>query len=182
VLDVELRAPPQLGRRGDLIVGQIGQMHLADHLRGGLLVADGRRRTDPKSRGLDECRRHIEVVVARLDDDAHRGFLVEANIDAECRPLATIGKVEHRRNRRRVVINNDRDGVDLAPIDQRRLNRDRHKPLIESPVGCLEADGTLTASIGRVPNRSARISSHAERATPAPESMVTPMRIPNPNN
>ena len=55
-----------------------------------------------------------------------------------------IGKVEHRRNRRRVVVNDDRDGLDLAPVGQRRLNRDRHKALIESPIGCLEADDTLT--------------------------------------
>jgi hypothetical protein len=45
VLDVELRAPPQLGRRGDLIVGQIGQMHLADHLRGGLSLTGGAAQT-----------------------------------------------------------------------------------------------------------------------------------------
>jgi hypothetical protein len=31
----------------------------------------------------------------------HRRFLIEANIEAERRALARIGKVEYRRNRRR---------------------------------------------------------------------------------
>jgi len=41
------------------------------------------------------------------------------------------------------MINHDRDSLDLAPIGQRRLNRDRHKSLIERSIGRLEADNTL---------------------------------------
>jgi hypothetical protein len=91
MLDVELHPPPQLGRSGDLIVGQIAPPHLADHLGASLPVAPWRR-TYAESRGLDEGRRPIETAVARLDRDAHRRFLVEADIAAERGALAMIGK------------------------------------------------------------------------------------------
>jgi hypothetical protein len=123
MLDVEL-PPPQLGRSGDLIVGQIAQPHLADHLGASLPAAPWRRRTYAESRGLDEGRRPVETrslasIVTRAADSSSRRIL---------RPSAARSRDrQNGRNRRSVVINDNRDRLDLAPVGQRRLNRDRNK-------------------------------------------------------
>ena len=115
--------------------------HVA-HGGGDLLGAARRwRRAGGLAAGeLDEALGHVELPVARLDDDAHVGRRVEAQQRRQLQVLALPADVEVGGDRRRVLVDDEGDGAHAAPVGELRFDLDGHGALVERAVGGGEDD------------------------------------------
>jgi len=111
-------ADHQLRQRGlaerDLVVH--AQPDPAQRGERGLRVLARPRRT--AARGLDETGAHQQAAVAGLGDRAHKGVFVNAHAGLDVGAAAGRREREDRRNRRRVVVD---DQVELADMALRAL-------------------------------------------------------------
>ncbi len=77
---------------------------------------------------------------AELDDDADIGLLVETNVRRQRHVLSRTSDLEDGCNRRRVLIHDERDGLDRLPLRQMHVRRKRDRHHIIRPVRCAELD------------------------------------------